>query len=370
MNIAYWKDKRVLVTGHTGFKGSWLCLLLDSLGAKVFGYALPPPTDPSLYRLADVDSVVDSVTGDVRDYSTLASFVSSVAPEVVLHMAAQSVVLDSYNEPVGTYSTNVLGTVHVLEALRQVNQPCSFVNVTSDKCYENIGSAVPYAEGDRLGGKDPYSNSKACSELITAAYRHSYFDPSRFDEHGVAISTARAGNVIGGGDWTPWQLIPDVMQAFRQGKKVTLRHPAAVRPWQHVLDCLGGYLTLAERQVENPGEIAGSWNFGPSGEDIKPVSYIVEAIAAHWGLPDPWTPDSKTYAHEEPTLVLDSTRARRDLGWAPALPLDTALQWVVDWYRGYYDGEDEPRSLCRRQIDDFLMLTGTDSVPAADKRAS
>jgi CDP-glucose 4,6-dehydratase len=270
-------------------------------------------------------------------------------------MAAQSVVLDSYNEPIDTYATNVLGTVHILEALRHTNRSCSVVNVTSDKCYENVGSTVAYTEGDRLGGRDPYSNSKACSELVTSAYRDSYFGVDRSAERGVSVSTARAGNVIGGGDWTPWQLIPDVIRAFQADEKVTLRHPGAVRPWQHVLDCLGGYLTLAEKQAENPSKIVGGWNFGPSDDDIKPVSYIVNAIAAHWGLSEAWTVDEATYAHEEPTLVLDSAKARRELGWTPVLPLDTALKWVVDWYRGCME-QEEPRALCQRQIDEFLKL--------------
>lgn len=353
MNPGFWKGRRVLITGHTGFKGSWLCLLLDTLGAEVAGYSLPPPTEPSLYRLARVGELIDSVEGDVRNLEAFATAVSRFAPEVILHMAAQSVVLESYEAPVDTYATNVLGTVHLLEAVRIAERPCIVVNVTTDKCYENVGTAVAYGEDDRLGGRDPYSNSKSCSELATAAYRDSFFPAERIGEHGVAVATARAGNVIGGGDWTPWQLIPDLVRAFEGARKVTLRHPQAVRPWQHVLDCLQGYLLLAEKLAADPAAFTGAWNFGPADEDIKPVVYVAETIGKRWNASEVWTADTASHAHEEPILMLDSSKARRELGWRPALPLDTALAWVADWYTDYFERKDA-RSICSGQIGEYL----------------
>jgi len=353
MKSEFWRGRRVLITGHTGFKGSWLCLWLDMVGAKLCGYALNPPTNPSLYELARIDGLVESTIGNVSDLSKLESLVASFAPEVVIHMAAQSVVLDSYSDPVETYRTNVLGTVHILEAIRLAGIECAVVNVTTDKCYENRGLSVPYEESDRLGGRDPYSNSKACSELVTSAYRDSFFHVDKISEHGVSVSSARAGNVVGGGDWTPWQLIPDVVQAMSRGEKVVLRHPGATRPWQHVLDCLSGYLTLAEKQVLQPADYSSEWNFGPCEEDAKSVAYVVERIAKHWNVDDPWITDSKSHAHEEPVLQLDSTKANELLGWYPRLPLDIAIDWVADWYQSFLNDGDA-RDLCQRQIRQFL----------------
>lgn len=355
MNAEFWRDRRVLITGHTGFKGSWLCLWLDLLDAKVCGYALDPPTDPSLYELARVDELVESTTGDISDLLNLKSVVDSFAPEVVIHMAAQSVVLDSYDDPVETYRTNVLGTAHILEAIRLGGIKCTFVNVTTDKCYENRGLSVPYQESDRLGGRDPYSNSKACSELVTSAYRESFFPIDKFAEHRVSVSTARAGNVIGGGDWTPWQLVPDIAAALSKGEKVELRHPDATRPWQHVLDCLSGYLTLAEKQFENPEAFSGEWNFGPDESDVKPVSYVVEAFARQWGIDDPWTSDAEDYAHEEAVLQLDSHKSNEQLGWRPILAIEPAIEWVADWYHDHFEGGNA-RDLCRRQIRQYQSL--------------
>jgi len=240
------------VTGHTGFKGSWLSLWLNYLGAEVHGYALTPPTNPSLFELAEIDEFVDGSISDVGCLSKLTNSIESFSPELIIHMAAQSVVLDSYENPVFTYATNVMGTVHLLEAVRQTGISTTIVNVTTDKCYENIGKESGYKESDRLGGRDPYSNSKACSEMVSAAYRESFFPVNEIEKHGVALATARAGNVVGGGDWTPWQLIPEVMKSFSNGEQVVLRHPDATRPWQHVLDCLSGYLLLAEKLSLDP----------------------------------------------------------------------------------------------------------------------
>ena len=362
MNSEFWAGRRVLVTGHTGFKGGWLCLWLDMLGAEVIGYALDPPTNPSLFELARLDGLFDSTIADVDDLLSLSLVVDSFEPEVVFHMAAQSVVLDSYKDPVDTYRTNVMGTVHVLEALRRAEKPCVVVNVTTDKVYENTGREVPYGEADHLGGRDPYSNSKACSELVTSAYRDSFFPVATFDEHGVSVSTARAGNVIGGGDWTPWQLVPDIAQAFSRGEQVELRHPDATRPWQHVLDCLRGYMTLVEKSSADPFGLAGEWNFGPAEGDVHSVRFVVETFAKSWGVSDPWTSDAKAYAHEEPVLQLDSSKSLEQLGWRPALPIETAIDWVADWFRQFLDGADA-RELCLQQIRDYLDLIEVQSQP-------
>ena len=299
MNPGFWSGKRVFVTGHTGFKGSWLCLLLDAFGAHAAGYALPPPTQPSLFSLARVDACVDSTLGDIRDLECLCARMSAFGPDVVIHMAAQSVVLTSYAEPVDTFSTNIMGTVHVLEAVRRLRRPCVVVNVTTDKCYENQGWVWGYRETDVLGGRDPYSSSKACAELVGRSYRESYFALPQYAEHRVAIASARAGNVIGGGDWTSHQLVPETIAAFRAGQAVVLRHPQAVRPWQHVLDCLSGYLCLAEAVAGDASGFSGEWNFGPSASDAVSVSRVVETLAACWGVDRPWIADSTTHAPEE-----------------------------------------------------------------------
>ncbi|MEO8186334.1 MAG: CDP-glucose 4,6-dehydratase [Burkholderiaceae bacterium] len=356
MNPTFWQGKQVLVTGHTGFKGAWLCMLLDSFGARVAGYALDPPTHPSLYELARVDELVDSTVGDVRDLKPLSERVRAFAPGFVFHMAAQSVVLRSYDDPVETYSTNVLGTVHVLEAVRRMGRPCTVINVTTDKCYENKGQVNGYREGDALGGHDPYSNSKACAELVGDAYRESFFPLNRRNDHGVGLASARAGNVIGGGDWTARQLVPDTIASFLQSQAVVLRHPQAVRPWQHVLDCLAGYLTLAEALAEDVEAYSGAWNFGPTASDSRPVSYVVETLAAHWGTDITWVKDGAHHAPEEEILRLDVTKAAKFLGWRSRLPIDDALRWVAHWYRDFNRGS-HARDLCHEHIGAYLQLS-------------
>ncbi len=356
MNPTFWRDKRVLVTGHTGFKGSWLCMLLHSFGARVAGFALDPPTKPSLYELAHVDALVESQIGDIRDLDRLTDCVRAVAPDFVIHMAAQSVVLRSYEDPVETYSTNVLGTVHALEAVRRAQRPCNVINVTTDKCYENKGWVWGYRENDVLGGHDPYSNSKACTELVGQSYRDSFFPLTRWNEHHVALASARAGNVIGGGDWTPRQLIPDTVAAFLQSRPVVLRHPNAVRPWQHVLDCLAGYLTLAEALATDPRSFATAWNFGPPDTGSCTVSHVVESLASHWGQSPPWVPDSAVHAAEEPQLRLDVTKAASLLGWRCGLSIDQALCWVAAWYRDFHSGRNA-RELSLEQINAYLALS-------------
>jgi CDP-glucose 4,6-dehydratase len=361
MNPSFWRGKRVFVTGHTGFKGSWLCLLLDSLGARVAGYALDPPTQPNLYSLARVDELVESSRGDVRDLGALADNMNSFAPEFVIHMAAQSVVLQSYEDPVETFSTNILGTVHTLEAVRRMRRPCTFINVTTDKCYENKGLLRGYREDDVLGGRDPYSNSKASAELVGQSYRDSFFPPSRFAEHSVGIASARAGNVIGGGDWTPRQLIPDAIAAFTESRPVVLRHPEAVRPWQHVLDCLGGYLSLAEALARDAAAYSGGWNIGPSDTDPRTVSCVVERLASRWGIKDAWQRDTVLHAAEESQLTLDVTKAAVQLGWRCTLTIDEALDWVASWYSDFHRGQDA-MLLCRDQIARYLAAGGTHRV--------
>lgn len=374
MTSGFWGGRRVLVTGHTGFKGAWLSLWLDSLGAEVHGYALDPPTQPSLYEQASVARSVRSTIADVRDLPRLCDAIERAQPEIVFHLAAQSLVLRSYEDPVETYSTNVLGTVHVLEALRRSRRACALVNVTTDKVYENKHSSSGYRETDELGGHDPYSSSKAGSELVTTAYRSSFFPIGGSEPPIVSIATARAGNVIGGGDWTPGQLVPDAVAALAAGRPVALRHPDAVRPWQHVLDCLSGYLVLAEHLVSTGEAASGAWNFGPLDSDEVSVSVLVEAIAERLGAVEAWAQDPEPHAAEEAELLLDSTKAARLLGWVPRLTLDVAVDWVVDWYRAHAAGVDAAK-LCREQINrystlqpnvDTTALAAEPMIPSAD----
>lgn len=350
-----WRGKRVFISGHTGFKGSWLCLMLHAFGAKVTGYALAPPTQPNLFELARVSELMDSVEGDVRDLDHLTKALRAADADMVMHLAAQSVVLRSYDDPVDTYSTNVIGTVNLLEAVRRVGRRCAVVNVTTDKCYENRGWVWGYRESDRLGGRDPYSNSKACAELVAQGFRESFFPLEGLGRHGVAIASARAGNVIGGGDWTPRQLVPDAIAAFRDGRPVALRHPAAVRPWQHVLDCLAGYLTLAEALAHDGHAHSGAWNFGPAASDAWPVSQVVESLGAMCGVTPAWVRDAGTHAPEEEQLRLDVSKAASQLGWRSQLPIGTALEWVAQWYRDLHAGSDA-RVLCGVQIARYTEL--------------
>jgi CDP-glucose 4,6-dehydratase len=363
MNDAFWRNKRVLITGHTGFKGSWLGLWLDSVGARVAGYALEPPSDPSLYALARVHEAVRSTTGDVRDLARLERTLGETAPDVVFHMAAQSVVLLSYDAPVDTYSTNVMGTVHLLEAIRRAGSRCAIVNVTTDKCYENKGWVWGYREDDQLGGHDPYSNSKACAELVGQAYRDSFFPLADVERHGVRLASARAGNVIGGGDWTPHQLIPEAVAALQRGESVVLRHPDATRPWQHVLDCLDGYMSLAEALSGDPTAFSGGWNFGPADSDSRPVSYLVEALAKHWGVAVPWIHDRQVHAPEAQELRLETRKAASRLGWRACWSIDTALDMVARWYDGHHTG-GQARALCLEQIQRYMDCRASTSLSA------
>jgi CDP-glucose 4,6-dehydratase len=352
----FWCGKRVFVTGHTGFKGGWLCLWLHSLGAEVTGYALLPPTHPSLFESACVaDLMKASTTGDVRDLEQLTSAVRAARPEIVIHMAAQALVRYSYANPVETYTTNVLGTVNVLEAVRQVGSVRVVINVTSDKCYENRGWLWGYREDEPVGGYDPYSSSKGCAELISAAYRNSFFNSAEHGCHGVALATVRAGNVIGGGDWGEDRLIPDILRSFLEGRPAVIRSPLAVRPWQHVLEPLGGYLTLAQRLWEGAA-FAEAWNFGPNDEDAKPVEWVVKRLTRLWGEDASWRLDGERHhPHEACHLKLDCAKAKARLGWYPRWGLEQALQKIVEWHRAYQDQEDM-RVVTSAQIAEYVTL--------------
>lgn len=348
---AFWKGKRVFLTGHTGFKGSWLCLWLHRLGADVTGYALEPPTDPSLFAGARVGELVTSVIADVRDLERLKRELHDAAPEIVIHMAAQPLVRDSYRIPVETYATNVMGTVHLLEAVRSCPTVRAVVNVTTDKCYENREWAWGYRENEAMGGYDPYSNSKGCSELVTAAYRSSYFNPREYDRHRVAVATARAGNVIGGGDWANDRLIPDIIRAILAGTPVKIRSPYAIRPWQHVLEPLSGYLLLARRLYECGSRYVGGWNFGPYDTDARPVEWLVSRLCAGWPGAS-YEIDRGEHPHEAHYLKLDISKAASELAWRPRWGLARALDSIIEWTRGFVNDADL-REICLRQINDY-----------------
>jgi len=331
----FWQDKRVLLTGHTGFKGTWLALWLQSLGAHVTGFSLGVPTQPALYELARADEGVERISGDVRNPEGVLAAVRDSAPEVIFHMAAQSLVRRSFAEPRETYETNVMGTVNVLDAVRIVGGVRVVVNVTSDKCYENREWDWGYREHEPMGGHDPYSSSKGCAELVTGAYRRSFFS----DPAGARVASARAGNVIGGGDWGEDRLMPDLMRAAMNGSAARVRNPNSVRPWQHVLSPLSGYLVLAQSLWDRP-EHAGPWNFGPAEDEARPVGWVVERVAELWPGAVRWEHDEGPHPHEARYLKLDSSRARKQLGWQPPMGLPEALKATVDWYRELSEGAD------------------------------
>lgn len=333
MNPAFWQGQRVFLTGHTGFKGSWLSLWLQALGAELTGFALPPKTPLNLFERANVASGMHSVAGDVRDLNAVQQAMKVAQPDIVIHMAAQALVRYGYHNPVETYATNVMGTVHVLESVRHTPSVRAVVNVTSDKCYDQRSFDRGFSEDDPMGGFDPYSSSKGCAELVSAAYRNSYFGPESYGQHGVAMATARAGNVIGGGDWSTDRLIPDVLAAFAQHREVAIRYPNAVRPWQHVLEALSGYLVLAERLLNQGPPFAGAWNFGPLAQDNRTVAWVVEHMAALWGHDARWRIDDNQHPHEAEHLRLDIAKAAQQLDWQPAMNLTTALQLTIDWAR-------------------------------------
>lgn len=336
----YWKGKRVLVTGHTGFKGSWLCLWLQSMGAEVIGISLAPPTNPSLFDVANVAREMKSLNGDIRQPDVVRKMVAEARPEVVFHLAAQSLVRPSYRDPIDTYMTNVMGTAHVLDAVRHTNGVRAVVVVTSDKCYENKEWLWGYRENEAMGGYDPYSSSKGCAELVTDAYRRSYFNVTDYQSHHVALASVRAGNVIGGGDWAEDRLVPDLMRAFMDRRPVRIRNPNALRPWQHVLEPLAGYLILAHRLCEGGAPFAEGWNFGPNTSEARPVSWIVAKAAEIWGDNARWEADLGHNPHEAQLLRLDCTKAQTKLPWSPRLNVEQALRLTVAWYQSYAARED------------------------------
>jgi CDP-glucose 4,6-dehydratase len=354
MNPDFWRGRKVLLTGHTGFKGGWLSLWLQLLGARVIGYSLPPSTQPNLFDAARVAEGMRSVTGDVRNLNDVTKALAEHAPEVVIHMAAQPLVRFSYRHPVETYTTNVMGTVNVLEAVRRCHSVRVVVNVTSDKCYEDQGWIWGYREDERLGGYDPYASSKGCAELVTAAYRRSFFASGEGTDAYVAVATARAGNVIGGGDWAEDRLIPDIVRAMQAGRPVVIRNPKAVRPWQHVLEPLCGYLLLAEKLWQAKGaSFAEGWNFGPDDKDTQSVQRIVDNVTRLWGTGATWKPATSPQPHETGCLRLDSSKAKAELGWSPSLSLSEALAWTIEWYRTCQAGGDM-RKVTEQQISDFM----------------
>lgn len=352
MNREFWKNKRVLLTGHTGFKGSWLSLWLQAMNAHVAGYATAPPTNPSLYAIARVDSGMTSILGDIRNFEALCTAFTEFQPDIVIHMAAQALVRRSYIDPIETYSTNVIGTVNLLEAVRSTASVKAVVNVTSDKCYENQEWAWGYRENEPMGGFDPYSSSKGCAELVTAAYRKSYFSSENAKGHHVALATVRAGNVIGGGDWAEDRLIPDILRAIMLGEPVRIRNPHAIRPWQYVLEPLSGYLLLAQKLYEEGGMYAEGWNFGPNDEDAMPVQWIAETLTEGWGEGASWILDGRDSPHEANFLKLDCSKAKARLNWHPKWHLQDALGAIIDWHRAYRDGGDM-RELTLRQIREY-----------------
>jgi CDP-glucose 4,6-dehydratase len=355
MNRAFWHGKRVFLTGHSGFKGSWLSLWLQELGAHVTGYALPPPSQPSLFEVAGVARGMHSVSGDIRDSELLKHTMQAAQPEIVIHMAAQALVRYSYANPVETYAVNVMGLVNLFEAVRATPGIKAVVNVTSDKCYENREWDWGYRENEAMGGYDPYSNSKACAELITAAYRSSYFNAARYHEHGVALASGRAGNVIGGGDWAKDRLIPDMLRAIDKQQAVQIRNPASIRPWQHVLEPLSGYLSLAEHLYLHGSAFAEGFNFGPHDADAKPVEWIVERLCQEWGEGASWALDGQPQPHEATYLKLDCSKARTRLGWQPRWNLGQTLEKIVEWHQAKDQGLDM-RAVTVQQINSYQNI--------------
>jgi CDP-glucose 4,6-dehydratase len=353
INKNFWKDKRILVTGHTGFKGSWLTLWLKKLGSDITGFSKDTPTNPSLFELSEIKNDIDSISGDLRNFNDIKKVIHDKKPEIIIHMAAQSLVPISYENPRETYETNVMGTVNLLESIRNEKNTCIILNVTSDKCYENRELSRGYVEGDKIGGHDPYSSSKGCSELITSAYRKSFFNSSN-NQNIVSLASARAGNVIGGGDWAKERLIPDLIKSIMNNEPVKIRNPNGIRPWQHVLEPLSGYLKLIEKIEFNKDKFSESWNFGPN-EENKPVSWIIDKISKLYGVKCNTYVDNKKIIHETQSLKLDCTKAKQQLGWEPKTNLEKGLELTVEWYK-QYENNNNVRKITEKQIEDFNLF--------------
>ena len=356
VEVNFWQGRRVFITGHSGFKGGWLSLLLRHLGAVVKGYALEPEIEQSIFHAAQLDSQIESVFADINDLDRLKAEIRGFAPEIIFHLAAQPLVRCAYQDPVGTYRTNVMGTVHLLEAMRGCSSLRAAVVVTTDKCYENREWSWPYREIDSLGGYDPYSSSKACAELVVSAWRNSFFAPSEYHRHGVALASARAGNVIGGGDWSSDRLIPDLVRAFGAGQTASIRNPLATRPWQHVLEALRGYLMLGEKLITAGTAFGEAWNFGPDSCDNQPVEWIAEEVARLWGDRASWQLAAGEHPHESQLLGLDCAKASYKLHWRPMLGIEGALRMTAEWYKRFLTGESALQ-LCQEQIAEYIERT-------------
>jgi len=355
MNAEFWNGKKVLLTGHTGFKGSWLSIWLQKLNVNLIGFSKYIPTKPSLFEVANVEDGMTSLTGDVCDFSHLKNVIEKHHPDIVIHMAAQSLVHQSYKNPIETYATNVMGTVNLLEAIRRIGKVRVVINVTSDKCYENKGLTRGYHEEDPMGGYDPYSSSKGCTELVTSSFRNSFFNPKEYVKHGIALSSVRAGNVIGGGDWAADRLVPDIIRAISKNEIIKIRSPHAIRPWQYVLEPLNGYLQLAEKLWDQGTEYTEGWNFGPNDDDIKTVSWIVEKFTQLWGDSLSWESENNKLPHEAAYLKLDCTKAKTKLKWFPKTNLELALKFTVEWYKQYKQ-KNNMRKFTEEQINNFSSL--------------
>lgn len=353
---SFWENRRVFLTGHTGFKGGWLSLWLQSLGCDVTGFSLPPSTSPNFFEVARVSENMHSVFGDVRNLTELSAAIEHSQPEIVIHMAAQALVRQSYLDPVTNFSTNIMGTVNILEVVRQLGTVKAFINVTTDKCYKNQEKIEGYCENDPLGGFDPYSNSKACSELVTASYRDSFFSCNNLTSNPTSIATARGGNVIGGGDWSPDRLVPDILRSLQNHQKIIIRNPYSVRPWQHVFEALNGYLILAQKLYQNPGIYDDAWNFGPAKNNSKNVIYIAEKMNELWGENSSWElAEEKSNLHETNALTLNACKAKNILGWTPLLSIDETLEVIISWHKAYLNGEDM-RDISVYQISQYRLI--------------
>ncbi len=355
MNKDFWNKKKILVTGHTGFKGSWLSLWLQKLNSNVIGFSKSIPTNPSLFELANIENGMTSIIGNVCDYDELEKTIKEYKPEIVIHMAAQAILRESYSNPIETYATNVMGTVNLLESIRKIGNVKVILNVTTDKCYEPNESSKGHLETDRLGGYDPYSNSKACSELVTASFRNSFFNPKEYQKHGVSLASCRAGNVIGGGDWGKDRLIPDIMRGILNNEVIKIRNPNSIRPWQHVLDPLNGYLTLMEKLWSSGSEFSEGWNFGSAENNDKPVKWIVKKLTEQYSKDIRSDIDNSANPHEENYLRLNCTKANSRLDWMPKLNLEQGLEWITEWYK-QYEQNNNMRAITEQQIEKFQKL--------------
>jgi len=354
ISLDFWKNKKVLLTGHTGFKGSWLSIWLKKLGVELIGFSKDIPTEPSLFELAKVSEDMTSIIGDIRDFSAIQKIIQENQPEIIIHMAAQALVRKSYEDPLNTFSTNIMGTANLLEAVRGAHNTKVVINVTSDKCYNNIDSDHDFVEEDPMGGYDPYSSSKGCSELITSAFRNSFFNSEKYNKHGLALASVRAGNVIGGGDWSRDRLVPDIIQNINK-KTIIIRNPNAVRPWQYVLEPLNGYMLLIEKLWDNGEKYSEGWNFGPDKNESKSVSYILDKISENLNKKIEWEQDEKSNLHEASKLILNCSKAKNKLKWNSKTNTDQAIKFTMNWYKAY-ESRHNMKDFSVQQIKEFELL--------------